>query len=77
MLCHVCSSTTARAYQTVPDRAPDCERCDQMCPLCFDGFLGIFPLTPRLLADRELTGHTPPQLQRLQRRLRRPRRRRP
>ncbi len=55
-LCTVC--TRAGADQLVPERGDAAPpfRYDVLCPLCLDGLLAFFPLTPRMFARRELTG---------------------
>lgn len=58
-LCEVCVRATPCA-QLVPDRAPDGWRVDALCPLCFDGFLSLFPIVPERLLAREVTGELRP-----------------
>lgn len=53
-LCTICMH--AKGQQTVPDRDPIHWRFDVMCPICFDSFLDLFPLTVKKLQRRELTG---------------------
>jgi len=58
MLCDVCMRHTSTAHW-VPDRAVGVWRFDAMCLPCFDGFLALFPLTPRCFVRRETTGRPP------------------
>lgn len=54
-LCTICSNHMAN--QIVPDRDDnEIYRWEILCPLCFDGFLSLFPLTPKLFRNREETG---------------------
>lgn len=64
MLCDVCARTPAPCL--VPERA-DAEpteggRCEtdgvryHYCTVCLDAMLSVFPISPRELARRELTG---------------------
>ena len=57
--CTVCEA--ADAHVVLPDRSAAFppERYDVLCPLCLDQLLGLFPLMPRLLRAREVTGAWP------------------
>ena len=59
--CSVCDHSNAP--QLVPERgqAADGHEADEAlcylyCTVCLDELVGLFPLTPRMLRDRELTG---------------------
>ena len=55
MLCDVCMRHSMRV-QLVPDREVGVWRFDILCPVCFDEFLALFPLTPACFVRRETTG---------------------
>ena len=53
-LCSVCQSVDAT--QIVPERSTEDWLFYAFCPLCLDALIGLFPLSPRKLVRRELTG---------------------
>ena len=58
MPCHVCHCP---GKVLVPERNPSLAKADDarvyhFCPLCLDAMLAVFPLTPRRIFGRELTG---------------------
>ena len=52
-MCDVC------ARDPPPFTQDDDARVTLFCPLCLDALLAAFPLTPRRLLRRELTGRLP------------------
>jgi hypothetical protein len=58
-LCSVCAA--ARPAQLVPERSEGDETVYPFCTRCLDALLDLFPLRPRALVARELTGRLPPR----------------
>lgn len=57
-MCSICSAR--HAPQLVPERGDAYPgRIHRFCPLCLDEMLSVFPLSPQLLARRQLLGRFP------------------